>query len=250
MSEPRVLITVADPASKADAALARRKNELYADAIRRHGGAPILLDASAGDAERRSAFAAMSGLLLSGGADIDPARYGQPRTGATATEPERDTLEQNAFAVAEERALPVLGICRGFQALNVFRGGRLLQDLSGHTGPSWDSGPADRHPLRVSPGTRLARILFPTNLGGGVLEVNSYHHQAVRREDLAPGLVPNAIAHSRAGELIEGAETPGGRFVIGVQCHPERVESTPEAFERLFAVFVDACRGSAASRSA
>jgi len=104
------------------------------------------------------------------------------------------------------------------------------------------------HPLRVEPGTRLARILFPTNVRGGVLEVNSFHHQAVGAADLAPGLVPNARAASTAGELIEGLETRDGRFVLGVQCHPERTDSTPKQFERLFAFFVDAARGPATRR--
>jgi putative glutamine amidotransferase len=78
--------------------------------------------------------------------------------------------------------------------------------------------------------------------------VNSYHHQAIGSADLAPGLVPNARAASKAGELIEGLETRDGRFVLGVQCHPERTESTPKAFERLFAFFVDAARGPANRR--
>jgi putative glutamine amidotransferase len=139
-------------------------------------------------------------------------------------------------------------VCRGFQAINVFSGGTLIQHLDGHSGPAWGSGPAATHPLRVEPGTRLARILFPTNIRGGVVEVNTYHHQGVGAADLAPGLVPNARTASPAGELIEGLETRDGRFVLGVQCHPERTESTPKAFERLFAFFVDAARGPASSR--
>ena len=113
-------------------------------------------------------------------------------------------------------------MCRGFQAINVFSGGTLLQHVDGHQGPRWGNGPAKIHPLRVAPGTRLARILFPTNTGGGVLRVNSYHHQAVRASDLAPGLVANAWASSPAGDLVEGFEAADGRFVFGVQCHPER----------------------------
>jgi putative glutamine amidotransferase len=78
---------------------------------------------------------------------------------------------------------------------------------------------------------------------GGVLEVNTYHHQAVGAANLAPGLVPSARAASPAGDLIEGLETREGRFVLGLQCHPERTDSTPAAFERLFAFFVNAARG-------
>jgi putative glutamine amidotransferase len=247
-TSPRVLLTVAATARSSNPEIAERKNRLYADAVRRHGGEPILLDATASEAERRAAFDSMTGLLLSGGADVDPARYGRPNEGSVATEPDRDQLEDAAWQAAARRGLPVLGVCRGFQALNVFLGGRLVQEVAGHIGQSYGQGPAMTHPLRVVPGTRLARILFPTNVGGGRLEVNSYHHQALRAADLAPALVANALATSPAGELVEGAETRGGRFVIGIQCHPERQDSTPAAFERLFRVFVDACRGAAAER--
>jgi putative glutamine amidotransferase len=243
-----VLVTVAVAARQSDPAIAERKNRLYTDAVRRHGGEPVVIDATASEADRRAAFGSMNGLLMSGGADIDPARYGRPNEGSTATEPDRDELEAAAWSVAEARGLPVLGLCRGFQALNVFLGGQLVQDVGGHVGQSYGKGPAMTHPVRVAAGTRLARILFPTNVGGGRLEVNTYHHQAVRVADLAPALVPNAFATSPAGELVEGAETRGGRFVMGVQCHPEREDSTPPAFERLFRVFVDACRGAVTER--
>jgi putative glutamine amidotransferase len=243
-----VLVTVAQATRQSDPAVAERKNRLYADAVRRHGGEPVVIDATASEADRRAAFESMSGLLMSGGADVDPARYGRPKEGSTATEPERDELEFAAWSAAEARGLPVLGVCRGFQALNVFLGGQLVQDVSGHIGKSYAKGPAMTHPVRIASGTRLARILFPTNAGGGRLEVNSYHHQAVRAADLAQALVPNAFATSPAGELVEGAETRGGRFVIGIQCHPERQDSTPAAFERLFRVFVDACRGAVTER--
>ena len=172
----------------------------------------------------------------------------QPSSDRPPIEPERDALEAEAWAAAQRRGLPVLGICRGFQAINAFSGGTLLQHVDGHLGPAFGKGPAKIHPLRVAPGTRLARILFPTNAGGGVLSVNSYHHQAVRASDLAPGLVANAWASSPAGDLIEGLEAADGRFVFGLQCHPERTESTPAAFERLFRVFVDAARGPADRR--
>ncbi|MEX2011256.1 MAG: gamma-glutamyl-gamma-aminobutyrate hydrolase family protein [Chloroflexota bacterium] len=247
-SAPRVLVTVAVAARQSDPAIAERKNRLYTDAVRRHGGEPVVIDATASEAERRSAFESMSGLLMSGGEDVDPGRYGRPVEGSTGTEPDRDELEAAAWSAAEARGLPVLGLCRGFQALNVFLGGQLVQDVGGHIGKSYGKGPAMTHPVRVAAGTRLARILFPTNVGGGRLEVNSYHHQAVRIADLAPALVPNAFATSPAGELVEGAETRGGRFVMGVQCHPERQDSTPPAFERLFRVFVDACRGAVTER--
>lgn len=241
-------MTVAVAAQQEDPEIAERKNALYAAAVARHGGQPVVLDASAKRDEREAAFAAMDGLLLSGGADLDPSRYGRPPQGSTALEPDRDALEAEAWAASQARSVPVLGICRGFQAINVFCGGTLLQHVDGHAGPSWGQGPAKAHPLRLAPGTRLARILFPTNSRGGVVPVNSYHHQAVRAADLAPGLVANAWASSPAGDLVEGLEAADGRFIVAVQCHPERTESTPAAFERLFGVFVDAARGPANRR--
>ena len=246
---PRIVITVADVTRQSDPALAGRKNALYAAAVERQGGAALLLDGSATPDERNDAFEAMDGLLLSGGADLSPEHYGRPMAGARATEPERDRLEAEAWAAATARGVPVLGICRGFQAINAFSGGTLVQHVEGHAGGAWGSGrPAATHPLRVAPGTRLARILFPTNVRGGVLPVNTFHHQGVAPADLAPGLVANARAASPAGELIEGLEAADGRFLIGVQCHPERTDSTPAPFERLFRVFVDAARGPAGGR--
>jgi putative glutamine amidotransferase len=248
VSGPVVVVTVAAPARSADPGLAARKHALYVAAVARHGAQALLVSAATPAADRRAALGAMQGLLLSGGADIAPGRYGGTGQGSSDVDPERDALEAEAWAAAQARHLPVLGICRGFQAINVFSGGRLLQDVARHAGPSWGSGPALAHPLRVVPGTRLARVLFPTNVRGGVVEVNSFHHQAVRPADLAPGLVAAGTASSPAGEIVEALETRSGQFVIGVQCHPERTESTPPAFERLFAVFVDACRGPASAR--
>lgn len=240
---PRVVVTVAVPAAQSDPDIQVRKNHLYADSIARHDGQPVVLDATATEAERIAAFAAMDGLLLTGGADLEPVRYGHANAGSAGVETDRDELEAQAWAAANARGLPVLGICRGFQAINVFSGGTLLQHVGGHTGPGYGHGPAKQHRLRLVPGSRLARILSPTNAHGGVLQVNTYHHQAVRAADLARGLVPSAWAASPDGDLVEGFESAGQRFVLGVQCHPERTESTPEAFERLFSVFVDACRG-------
>jgi putative glutamine amidotransferase len=247
-SHPRIVVTVADPSTANDPDLVARKNALYAAAISRAGGDPILLSATVGASERAAALASMDGLLLSGGADVDPARYGRGVAGSVATEPERDALEHEAWNAASARGVAILGVCRGMQAINVFSGGTLIQHLDGHAGPGWGVGPAATHPLRLAPGSRLSRILFPTNARGGVVTVNSYHHQGVRAADLAPGLVASAYASSGAGDLVEGLEAADGRFLIGVQCHPERTESTPPAFARLFSVFVDAARGPASRR--
>ncbi len=247
-SAPRIVVTLQVPAAQSEPDIAARKNALYLAALGRHGAVTVPLDATASQAERESAFATMDGLLLSGGADVDPARYGQAVDGAHGMERERDVLEAAAWEAAESRGLPAFGICRGFQAMNVFAGGRLRQHVAGHAGPGWGHGDALTHPLRCVPGTRLTRILYPANVGGGVLTVNSYHHQGIGRDDLASRFVPAAFSPGPEGELVEAFESGGGPFRMAVQCHPERTESTPRAFDRLFAFFVDACRGPAASR--
>ncbi len=245
---PRIVVTLAVATASTEPALAARKNALYVDAVTRHGATAIPLDATASDSTRAGAFASMDGLLLTGGEDVDPARYGQARDAATVVDPGRDALEAAAFAAADSRGLPVLGICRGLQAMNVFAGGTLLQHVDGHAGPGWGHGAALAHPLRLVPGSRLARILNPVNAGGAVLTVNSYHHQAVRATDLAAAYVVAGWSTSPAGDLVEAFEAAAGPFRMAVQCHPERTESSPRAFERLFAFFVDACRGPLSGR--
>jgi gamma-glutamyl-gamma-aminobutyrate hydrolase PuuD len=247
---PRIVVTLLVAAREADPAIAARKNALYVDSVVRHGAAVVPLDATSEASDRAAALASMHGLLLTGGVDIDPHRYGQSVAGAREMEPDRNALEAEAWAAAERRGVPVLGVCRGFQAMNVFSGGGLLQHVEGHDGPGWGHGPALTHPLRLVPGARMTRILSPSNVGGGVLTVNSYHHQAIRREDLAARFVATAFSPSPVGDLVEAFETTSGPFRMAVQCHPERTESTPRAFERLFAFFVDACRGPVATRDA
>ena len=234
--DPRIVVTLAAPDGQSEPDLASRRNDLYVAAVTRHGAIPIRIDARTPVAVRDEALRTMDGLLLSGGADIDPSRYGQPVDGSLDIEPDRDELEAEAWRAAEERQVPVLGICRGLQAINVFSGGSILQHVEGHRGAGWGTGPPATHPLRVVPGTRLAMHLGEVE----TLEVNAYHHQGIRESDLAPSLRPAAWADSAAGLLVEGLESRDARFVVGVQCHPERTESTPAEFERLFAAFVRA----------
>jgi gamma-glutamyl-gamma-aminobutyrate hydrolase PuuD len=245
---PRIVVTLAVAAEQARPDLARRRNDLYLDAVRRHGGTPVAVDARTPSADADAAFATMDGLLLSGGGDIDPARYGQPSLGSRGIEADRDELEAQAWRAAAASDLPVLGICRGLQAINVFSGGSLLQDVEGHAGAGWGTGPPATHPISIVPGTRLATLL-ESDASTQPLVVNAYHHQGISREGLATGLVAAAWADSSAGPLVEGLESPGRRFIVGVQCHPERTESTPAAFERVFEAFVSAAGVTAGARS-
>ena len=238
---PRIVVTLAVAEEHAQPDLAGRRNDLYVAALERHGAEPVPLDARTPVAARDEAFETMDGLLLSGGADVHPSRYGKAIDGSLDVEPERDRLEAAAWEIARSSGVPVLGICRGIQAINVFSGGSILQHVEGHASPTWSTGPATVHPIRLVAGTRLAGLLGPAD----TLEVNAYHHQGIREEDLAPGLRAAAWADSSAGPLVEGLEGTDDRFVVGVQCHPERTESTPASFERLFAAFVEA----AASRT-
>jgi putative glutamine amidotransferase len=155
------------------------------------------------------------------------------------TEPGRDALEDEAFRAALEAGVPVLGVCRGLQAINVFAGGSLVQHLDGHESDPYPSPAVTRHRLGLDIGSRLAVILGAST----DLEVNSYHHQAITADRLAPGLRISAVAdHEDGGQLVEAVEsTDPDRWLIGVQCHPERTESSPPVFERLWASFVAAC---------
>lgn len=246
MERPRIVATLADPASAGDPQLAEMKNRRYLEALERAGASPLPLVASASVADRAAAWAEMDGLLLSGGADLDPARYREPVAGSRAIEPDRDVLENEAFRAAAAAGVPVLGVCRGLQAINVFAGGSLVQHLEGHESEAYPSPAVTHHPLTLAAGSRLAVIL-----GGSTdVEVNSYHHQAITADRLAPGLRVAATAdHVGVGELVEAVESSDpDRWLMGVQCHPERTESSPPVFERLWAAFVAACAERASSR--
>ncbi len=246
---PRIALTVQAPAVAPDATVARRKNACYVQALEARGASCIVLDQTADPATRAAAFTEMDGLLMTGGADVTPERYGHPVRQAKDMEPQRDALETEAFDAARARGLPILGVCRGLQVLNVLMGGTLVQHVDGHGSPSYGTGPANHHPITLVPGTRLAAILQPGEpRRSDELLVNTYHHQAVRPADLAPGLRASAFGESPVGPLVEGLETPDDEpFCMAVQCHPERTESTPAEFDRLWDAFVIACREPAAA---
>jgi len=188
-------------------------------------------------------------LLLSGGLDIHPRHWDpdEPVHPLAEPDPERDAAELPLVRDAWSRNLPILGICRGAQILNVSLGGSLIQDIPDHFGCPADRHrhgtalePGALHPVEIVAGSRLARIL-----GAGPVAVNSRHHQAVLRA--APGLRTAAFdgATCRDGAaLVEGIEAAEpGRWVLGVQWHPEdltlRRDPAGEAARRLFRAFVD-----------
>jgi len=231
---PRIVVTVQSPARAASEEIAWRKNDRYLEGVRRAGGEPIVLDETAPEAERAAAYAEMDGLLLTGGVDVAPAYYGEEPHATTVVEAERDRLEESAFRAAEDRGVPIFGICRGMQVINVFRGGSLIQDIGGHTSPAYPAPEAHAHPLAIVPDSRLASIL-----GGTMASVNTYHHQAVRPGNVGSGLRVAGTSPHQDGDLVEAIEDPNPqRWVVGVQSHPERTEFTPPEFENLWREFV------------
>lgn len=234
MAGPRIVVTLSDPARAADPATAERKNARYLAALAAAGAEPVPITAATDVAERDARLATMDGLLISGGADLDPARFGEDRAPLTRVDAQRDALDEAAWRVADRQRVPVLGICRGLQALNVFAGGSLVQHVEGHV----DEEQVVTHPVRVAPASRLGRLTAATEL-----EVNSYHHQAVRPDQLGEGLRVSATAAHEGLELVEALEsTDPQRWLVGVQCHPERTETSPPVLDALWTDFVAACR--------
>ena len=212
----------------------------YLSSLRDAGAEPVELD-PARDAVP-AALAACDGLLLTGGADIDPSIYGDAERHPTVElAPGRDAYELALARAAMARQLPVLAICRGVQVLNVAAGGTLVQDLpsqqpSGLQHSLVESKNAIAHDVAVAPGTQLASVLGERLSPEGRIAVNSRHHQAVR--DVAPGFVTSAVAPDG---VIEAIERPDGPFCIGVQWHPENFWRTGE-FAPLFRRFVESAR--------
>ena len=196
----------------------------YVRAVVAGGGAPLVLPPAAGPRLVGSLLDGVAGLVLSGGADLDPRHYGTPPHPALGPlEPERDAFELALFAEARARQLPVLAICRGLQLVNVALGGTLWQDLPSERAPHPQSGPRTEraHTATVADGSRLAEVL-----GVPELRVNSFHHQAIR--DLAPGLRATATA---SDGVIEGIESDDDHWLLGVQWHPEEFWAEPGAPE-------------------
>ena len=167
----------------------------------------------------------VSGLLLSGGGDIDPALYGEEPDGAMGISRERDEMEMALFRYAVQEEMPTLGICRGMQLINVAMGGRLIQDLPGHTLPEFESA---MHQVYVSPGSRVGAIIG----AGAIYRTNSRHHQGLKEAQRAPSLMASAY-HPEDG-IVEALESPDHPWLVAVQCHPERENEVPKSFGKLF----------------
>jgi putative glutamine amidotransferase len=212
---------------------ALRRN--YGDAVAAAGGLPMFLPHQAALAE--DYLDRIDALVVTGGAfDVDPALFGEDSHHPALTlKPERTAFELTILKGALTRDLPILGICGGQQALNVALGGTLIQHIPdevagalAHEQPNPRTEPS--HAVEVLGGTRLAAIV-----GAGSIQVNSAHHQAVKR--VAPGCVVDAVAPDG---VIEGIEATGRRFCIGVQWHPEYLISPADG--KVLAALVEAAR--------
>lgn len=207
----------------------------YLRAIEAGGGLPVVL--APDDPELAEVLLErLDGLCLAGGPDLDPLAYGARRRHDRLGPTDRvvDGAELALARAADALGMPVLGICRGLQALNVARGGTLHQHLEDHR----QGTPATEalHDVAIEPGSLLARAV-----GAGALRVNSFHHQAVER--LGDGL--RAVAWAPDG-TVEGIEGDDGRFVLGVQWHAETLDEVEQPQARLFGALVEAARESVA----
>jgi putative glutamine amidotransferase len=215
-------------------------NGAYLRAVQEAGGIPVLLTPHFTPEVQAALWQRLDGLVLTGGGDIEPARFGEARHPAVdEVSPARDELEIDLTRRAVADAVPLFAICRGIQVLNVALGGTLVQDLPSE----WpDALPHSQKAPRTQPthavkvmgeGTHLGRVL-----GALELDVNSMHHQAIKQ--LGEGL--REVAWAPDG-VVEGVEMPGDdRFVLGVQWHPEELVAHDQAARNLFTAIVDAAR--------
>ncbi len=204
----------------------------YIVPIQRAGATIVVLPPQDADpASVGAVLDGLDGLCLSGGYDVDPATYAQvPHPETDAPRPQRDAWELALIAGARGRDMPMLGVCRGAQVLNVSRGGTLVQhvpDAVGHGGYQGSGGVFVTMPVSISPGTLLARI-HPARR-----DVPVYHHQSIAQ--LGDGLVVSALGDDG---IIEAVEDPSLTFCVAVQWHPEQDPGSASLYE----AFVDAAR--------
>jgi putative glutamine amidotransferase len=209
----------------------------YLDAVIWAGGIPLLIPTGQSTEVLLDYLNRVDGILLPGSpTDIDPARYGeQPHPRLGRPYPERDATDFTLLEYGEKADLPILGICFGAQSLNVFRGGKLIQDIPSQIGEAvahddhGDASKPARHLVRLDKESMLARLA-----GAGAVEVNSFHHQSV--QEAGKDLRVSAVAPDG---VIEAVEDSSRKFVIGVQWHPERGWHENPFSRALFKAFIE-----------
>ena len=211
--------------------------DAYVNSVVEAGGTPVLIPLVTGKAVPENIISHIDGLILSGGGDIHPSFFGEElHPAVTDCNLERDRYDLALIHAAIERQMPVLGICRGHQALNVAFGGTLIQDIPSQVPDSkivHDQAEAREvasHSVRINPESKLYQIVMQSDL-----RVNSFHHQAVKT--VAPGF--RAVAFSEDG-LVEAIESEEGKTILGVQWHPETMAAAGNAvMTGIFGYFVD-----------
>jgi putative glutamine amidotransferase len=233
-----------------DAGWIERNTRNYVAIVRQFGAEAIILSPDkpaalpngvlyAPDASGRlhaDILGALDGLILSGGGDVHPRHFGQQLDGAEphSIDEKRDELELALAPAALGRNLPVFGICRGCQVLNVAMGGGMVQHFDGHRSP--EGGDTHYHEVEIVPGSRLHGVV-----AGDTLTVNTFHHQGVDAASLAPVFAPVAVAQPDAW-LVEAYESRTHRWVLGVQWHPERHFELNEGHRRIWEDFFQSCK--------
>lgn len=232
-----------------DAEWVQRNTRNYVNMVRELGATPVILAPDqpatlpdgatyAPDAAGRLAvdlLAGLDGIIFSGGGDVHPRYFGQPLAGAEedTIDEKRDELEIVLAQAALAMDLPIFGICRGCQVLNVAAGGGMVQHLDGHRSPA--EGPTNFHTVELAPASQLSAIV-----GQPSLPVNTFHHQGLDQATLAPIFAP--VARAAEDEwLVEAYESPQHRWVIGVQWHPERQFELEHGHRRIWESFLAAC---------
>ena len=221
----------------------------YVEGVAEAGGVPVVLPPAGDERAAGAVIQSLDGLLLSGGSDLDPGYYGEepvPELGVTL--PERDAFEMALIGMALRRGMPVFGICRGMQVMNVALGGTLYQDLPSQwerdllkhrqDTPKWQP----THEVSVREGSYIAEVM-----GCESVKVNSYHHQGVR--NLAEGLVVTGRSSDGVVEAVE-AEDVSERWLLGVQWHAETMRGAGPQQESLFEAHVLAAERHAMRRAA
>jgi gamma-glutamyl-gamma-aminobutyrate hydrolase PuuD len=204
---------------------------VYDEAILAAGGLPVHVPTLPGSASA-DLLARLDGIVLSGGGDVNPPAYGEANTHAHHLEPDRDAAERGIVLTALGDGVPLLGVCRGAQILNVALGGTLVQDLAGHHFQHVPL-PGPTHPVLLEPGSRLEAIY-----GTRHVDVNSIHHQAIAR--LGDGLAVTARSADGTVEAIELRDP--GVWALAVQWHPEAMQAADAPQRRLFAALVAQAR--------
>jgi putative glutamine amidotransferase len=244
MTPPVIGITVYQKKIQYHSATWLALPEQYAKAVELAGGLPLLIPIVLNRHPLDQLFNVLDGLLLSGGGDVHPKRYGAlPNSTLIDVDEQRDQTELSLVEMVVETGKPLLAICRGLQVLNVALGGTLVQDIPSHFPGALIHKPKDpkeenlRHRVRIHDGSRL-RLL----IGKPEIETNSSHHQAILEP--ADRLT---IAATTADDIVEAVELPGHPFVLGVQWHPERLPGEPET-QAIFKALIQAAQEERSSR--